>query len=432
MEAFVVILILVVGGFAVAAAASSQKRSIVNAAWQTAASHRRLLFQPAELFSGPEITGTLEGCHIRVNTATRGGDSSKKYTGFHVEYPQTLGLGLKLTEQGMMSGVTRLFGGQDIEVGDSWFDQAVVVKGSNTEQVVQFFSPARRRKVIAFFAEFPGAKIGDHEIKWEKASVVEQSSGILNPLEHMVELAQCFTGEQEFVEETTDQVDDDRHEIILEEPHDPPAPPPLEIMMQGGSEFAVLDMVEQPTEVDYPQDNEPAANLEPVPLDHPEAEDVEPTAVDAFEDPGADAPRVQDPQPDPEPAQVNLLSAQTVAESLFGGSIMSYQVKEVFEEKFRGRRVQWSGILTSVAQYPFDRVFGRVPGTKAVVQVHDAAGRTGRQSVKASVQLPAEALAELRPKVGKSVAFEGELIECDGFMNSIFVGDGRILWAGSD
>lgn len=427
MEMFGVILILVVVGFAVAIAASSQKRSIVNAAWQTAASHRRLLFKPAELLSGPEITGTLDGCQVQVDTATRGGDSSKKYTRFRVEYPRSLGLGLKLTEQGMLSGVKKLFGEQDIEVGDSWFDQAVVVKGSNAEQVVQFFSPARRREVIAFFAEFPGAKIGDHEIKWEKAGVVDQPSGILNPLERMADLAQWFIREQEPVEEAPDRIDDDRHDIVLEEPHEVPAPPPLEITMHGGSEFAVLDVVEPPTEADHPQENEPAADLEPVPLDGAEA-----TTADAFDDPGVGTPLALDPQPDPEPAPIELLSAQTVAEILFSGSIMSYQVKEVFVEKFQGQRVQWSGILTSVAQYPFDRVFGRVPGTKAVVMVNAAAGQTGRQNVKASVRLPVEALAELRPRVGKSVAFEGKLLECDGFMNSIFVADGRILWDGSE
>ncbi len=447
MEMFGVILSLVVVGFVIAVTATSQKRSIVNAAWQAAASQRRLLFQPAQFFSGPEITGTLDGCQIRVDTATRGGDNSKKYTRFRVEYPYPLGLGLKLTEQGMMSGVKKLLGGQDIEVGDSWFDQAVVVKGSNAEQVVQFFSPARRQKVIAFFAEFPGAKIRDHEIRWEKAGVVEQSSGVLNPIGRMVELAQCFTREQEFVEEATDQVDDDQHEIVLEEPNEPPTPPPLEIMMQGGSEFAVIDIGEPPNEADYPLVNEPPADLEPVPLDHSEAADVEPTTVDAFDDPGVvepvnlaqDVPKapaihadeaVPTVEPDAETTPESQLSAQTVAETLFGGSTMSHQVKEVFEETFRGHQVQWSGILKSVAHYPFDRVFGRTPGAKAVVEVHDAAGRTGRLSVKANIQLSTEAVAELRSKIGKPVAFEGELLACDGFMNSIFVGNGRVLWVG--
>jgi hypothetical protein len=146
--------------------------------------------------------------------------------------------------------------------------------------------------------------------------------------------------------------------------------------------------------------------------------------VDAFDDPGVGAPPVLDPQPDPEPAPIELLSAQTVAETLFGSSVMSYQVKEVFEQRFGGKTVQWSGVLTSVTHYPFDRVFGNAPGTRAVIEVQ------GR--IKAFVQLESEALNKLRSKTGKPVVFEGKLLACDGFMNSIFVGEGRILWNGGE
>ena len=423
MEMFGVILLLVVAGFAIGAAVTSQKRSVVNAAWQSAASHRRLLFKPAELFSGPEIAGTLDGCQVRVDTGTRGGDSSKKYTRFRVEYPEPLGLGLKLTEQGVMSGVRRLLGAQDIEVGDSHFDQTVVVKGQGADQVIQFLSETRRHMVLAFFIEFPGARIGDTEVTWETDGVVEVTSGILNPIERMVELARCFGDNTSLIEEPAErELDDHRHEIVLEEPHEPPAPPPLEISPQKGSELPDIGTLVAPPEHAY----------------EAEAESIAETVSDAHDVPtpppvsAADTPLVAQSRPDHGPTTADHLSAQSVAEALFGGSIMSYQVKEMFAERFRGQRVQWSGILTSVASYPFDRIFGRTPGTKATITVHEPAGRAGRLSVKAVVQLPNEALGDLRSKTGKPVAFEGELLDCDGFMSSIFVGNGRVLWAGGD
>ncbi|MGD8727509.1 MAG: hypothetical protein PVH40_07680, partial [Gemmatimonadales bacterium] len=126
------------------------------------------------------------------------------------------------------------------------------------------------------------------------------------------------------------------------------------------------------------------------------------------------------------------ITPQAVADSLFGGSIMSYQIEGVFDEQFRGQRVQWSGTLLSASRYPFDRVFGQSPGTKAVVQVHQAASGGRRRSMRATVQLPLDTLIELRPKIGKPVAFEGELLECDGFMSTVYVGNGRVLWSGGD
>jgi hypothetical protein len=240
----------------------------------------------------------------------------------------------------------------------------------------------------------------------------------------MVGLAQCFQREQEFVEEPTAQVDTDRRRSVLEERQKPSAPLPVARMMPA------LPALESPDHIERSIDSSALS------------EDV-PVVPDAFDDPGAspsisilqeDDPVVSaidnadDPsgmaEPGPEPAREEALSPQTVAETLFGRAVMSYQVNDLFEQRFRGKTVQWSGVLTSVTQYPFDRVFGNSPGTKAVVEVQG--------TIKASVQLGSEALSDLRSKTGKPVAFEGKLLACEGFMNSIFVGEGRILWTGSD
>lgn len=407
MEMFAVIVVLVIIGFGVGAAASSQKRSVANTVWRSAASNKGLLFKPAEFLSGPEIVGWVKGCRVKVDTVTRGGDSSKKFTRFLVEYPDPLNMGLKLTEQGVMSGVTKLLGSQDIEVGDEWFDQAVLVKGRNPEQVVEFLSGPRRELLLAFFAEYPGSEITDMEITWEKSGVIEVTSGILNPVERMVQLARALSTDSMDVAETAERSSEiPATEIVLDEPVELPAPPPLEASVQGGSELPEARVIELPPESGL-------AEAEPVDVPGPQEEPV-PAEIDSNEPPA------------------DQLSAQTVAEALFSPSVMSYQAREVFEESFQGRPVLWSGTLMSVAHYPFDRVFGHTPGTKAVVKVHEPVGSTGKQSVQAVVQLAHETLSELRPAVGNPVAFEGTLVQYDGFMNSVFVGDGRIVWAGGE
>jgi len=56
-------------------------------------------------------------------------------TRFRAELPRPLGVDLRLSRQGTLSALGRLFGMQDIEVGDHRFDGAFVVKGIGAEQV---------------------------------------------------------------------------------------------------------------------------------------------------------------------------------------------------------------------------------------------------------------------------------------------------------
>ena len=45
---------------------------------------------------------------------------------------------------------------------------------------------------------------------------------------------------------------------------------------------------------------------------------------------------------------------------------LSLQVQERFEQRYRGRRMRWTGVLRSVRSYAFDLVFG----TDEVVVAH--------------------------------------------------------------
>jgi hypothetical protein len=106
---------------------------------------------------------------------------------------------------------------------------------------------------------------------------------------------------------------------------------------------------------------------------------------------------------------------------------MSYQLAEVFDARFRGHRVRWSGTLTSLTPYPFDRVFGNAPGLKATVKIPESTERpTGRQALQAVVRLPREQQASIRTLIGKPIVFEGELEACDAFGQSVFVTRARI------
>jgi hypothetical protein len=112
---------------------------------------------------------------------------------------------------------------------------------------------------------------------------------------------------------------------------------------------------------------------------------------------------------------------------MFGPTTATSDVQGVFGREFRDRTVRWIGELTSVSRYPFDRVFGSTPGTRAVFLVYEVETGLGRRPVQAVVQLPVEAVEGMRTGVGSSYAFEGTLHSCDGFMRTIYVTGGRIV-----
>jgi len=111
---------------------------------------------------------------------------------------------------------------------------------------------------------------------------------------------------------------------------------------------------------------------------------------------------------------------------------MTNELAGLFAERYRDQAIRWSGELLTVSRYPFDRVFGSTPGTRATFVVHQMDTPVGRRPVQAIVQLPAGAIQQLRTAVGKLFVFEGRLVEFDSFMRSIYVGDGRVVWSRPD
>ena len=116
------------------------------------------------------------------------------------------------------------------------------------------------------------------------------------------------------------------------------------------------------------------------------------------------------------------IEVHTACEELFDPKLLSLDTSRIFDEKFKGRVVRWSGALTNVESYPFDFVFGNEPGTKAVVELYEMEAQLyGKKKIIAVVQLPPEAYDVLKPLVDQTVCFQGRLHSVDGFVNNVYV-----------
>ncbi len=114
----VLLLIVLIGYFAW----RSHKRTIET--WRQVGAELGLGVSAGSGLSRPTLNGNIGGLPVKVDTYTqRSGNSSTTYTRYRVSFPP-LGMGLQLKREGIFSAVTKLFGIQDVEVGDQAFDEA--------------------------------------------------------------------------------------------------------------------------------------------------------------------------------------------------------------------------------------------------------------------------------------------------------------------
>ncbi len=411
MGAFILILVIV--GIGVTVAAVNSGGSGANSIWQAAAQRLGLRYEHTDTLKSPTISGARRGLSVHIDTFSKSGDDHRTYTRYRVNFKKSLGLGLRLVKQGPFAYVSRKLGTQDIVTGDQDFDDTVIVKGRNPKLVKEFLNATRRLRAVRFLTLYPGAAIDDSGIECEERNVVRSPDRIVQVIQRMTALAEQLTadddGAPDYLAAMThpDETEADPHIIGL--PYHPePGPISLEDLLVAESE---------PAEVTEPPQSS---------FDAPEAIDEEILSV--AEPPDLDELFPEEPEA-AEPSSSDEVgpSASTVAETLFAQTQTTSRAAEIFDSRFKGRSVAWSGTLTNVRSYRFDLVFGDVPGTRAEVEVAGAAdSAAGGRAVKAVVQCPVEAEDKLRTLVDHRVVFQGVLSRCDVFMKTLFLTDGDV------
>lgn len=361
----VFIMMVVIAGIAI----SIHQSKKTDEAWSMAARALHLMHQPGGFMRERRISGIIDGCHVVIETVTRGsGKSSRKYTRYSVAYPKPLRLGLSLRKQGFLNGVAKAFGAQDIELGDPTFDSMVMIKGVDPVQIARFLTPHRRGLVLRMMAQYDDLEIND-------AGLVTESSGQENSFQILIRKIQRLV---EFVHTMTDDND--------------------------------------PTS----RSQEAVANPTPI-----RKEKWKPK-------PKSDSPAPAKPDPVPEPQAVIEsvpqqgtirsegihLSASEVGRALFTGQRGIAEIERTFAAEHANRMIEGRGILRNWKNSNFDFVFGLEPCVKATLSVPlGEAGAHGLGSFEVVLRLP----AGTDPRViGEEMFFQGRLLKADGLMRQVF------------
>ena len=413
MEAFSVVFLMVVAGLAIAAVYSLNQRKRANEAWREAAGRRNLLFRPSDLFTQPQLTGTLEGHQLSVTVVTRGADTAQKYTRYRLEYREPLPAGLRISREhtGFLASVRQAVAREDIRVGDPEFDDRFRVRGSDAVLVRAFLTLPRRLMLLTVSDLFPGMQIDDRQLTYDVKDVELNPELIVNTVDKLIETASGLSSAP---------LESGRHggvrnEVVIHSPVVEGTSPGRYIRLPaaeaGGPELGLPIPLAGPQEHDHRA--RPEAPAPASPEDHDEAA----LLAGAAERTASDLESAPDDTP----------TVAAVSAAVFDKSVARADAPQAFTDRYRGRHVRWFGSLASVARYPFDRVFGREPGCRAVFAVHRMERSFGSGDVRAILQLPDGEEIGLRTRVGRTLEFEGRLIEYDQFMQTLFIADGRIL-----
>ncbi|MEC7525949.1 MAG: hypothetical protein VYE22_39070 [Myxococcota bacterium] len=115
---------------------------VVDRAWRPIAEARGLALDVDQT----RMSGRVEGVHVEVDAQLRG---TRRVTVFTVRFDRALGVGLKLTREGALHGIGKLFGMVDIETGDPAFDDRFVVKGQPADAVRALLTPEVRSQLVS-------------------------------------------------------------------------------------------------------------------------------------------------------------------------------------------------------------------------------------------------------------------------------------------
>jgi len=454
MEALVIIVAAIAIGVVVFKAVKARAREL-NESWGLAAEKLGLSLKPAAWNVSPRLDGDIEGYALTVDVHKRGsGQHSTTWTRFRLGVP-SLPPGIELKQEGFLSGLTKVFGVQDIEVGDAAFDDKVVVKGHSETAVRTFLTPARRVRIRRFFDAYRGAVIDGSGIGWSSQGRMKDSSRLLGTVREMLRLARSLAGDEqqdrpleEAMQAQRDGMLDEAMSILKHgRPSEDPVvllndSPPLDEQLLEGNLLYLSDRREEAGKIfrqaleASPDDREArgwatlaaataataaatavtaaAADLTPAMPPSPPEAPVQSMAATTADETG------------PETTSARSLDVAAFCSAVFVPGGLSFEATRVFEADYQGMRVVWSGTLKSAEPYRYDFVFGSGAGVKATLVIHTAEVTAfGDGEVKAVIQLP-EGTADLASRKGERLTFSGTLLKVDGFMRNVFVRDASL------
>ena len=413
MPGLIFLVFAAVAGVGIFAVRAQKQR--VALAWSQAARQLGIGLEPGSMLSNPELTGELDSLGVKVDTYTRGsGNNSQTFTRYRVRYP-SMGTQFELHRQSGLSAITKFFGSQDIEIGDPRFDDTFVVKSDNPDRVAAVITPTRRTTILQLAGAFPGVRISNTKIQWERRGVDKDPAHIVTVVRRLVGAAHIMS-DRAGAGSALDDAIAARNEGDLSQ-----SATKIRDAGRAFGELLEVRRLEAETMAEA-GDPEAAALFDSLAKDLPDDDEVKGWQQRLSTPPPQ---RQVAPKTEAERAPESV-DAGAMGDDLFGESKLSFETSRHFDELYKGMVVRWSGKVRSTREYQRDPHLGDTAGTRVVATVarieNDLYGQT---TIDAVVGLPPGNANALRGS--DEITFQGTLSGIDAMMRNFFVTNARLV-----
>lgn len=145
----IVVFALGAGMFSIAMMLISRSISKRNQHWQQLASDLGLMFSPGDFTHYPQLNGKLDGIRIHATILQEGsGKNARYFASVTAEVSGRLPAGLHLAPEGVFQRLGKLFGVQDIQVGDAELDAHFIIKGADAHGITEILHEPQVRRAL--------------------------------------------------------------------------------------------------------------------------------------------------------------------------------------------------------------------------------------------------------------------------------------------
>ena len=406
MPVFIIIFIIVI---AIVLSNGSAKKK--REKWQTAARHLGLRFHPGSGSTIGTISGHFHGHTIAVSTFSRGsGNSRTTYTKYLLTYSKRLPVDLTMTRQGLRHSIGKVFGLQDIEIGQPAFDDLILLRGSRPARIIRLLNPDLQQTIRSLALTYSEFVATNASLEINQRGIDTDPESIIQTVRQLTVFGDAIA-EHSAPKSPEAPAEEEKEQSPISKPEWVVVPPE-----EPDTETAPEPIIDEPEPEPQPEpeleESEDAPGTpaeEPTPEPEPPAEETEPE------------PPAEEPEPEP-PAHPDVIDLKQLTPDLFGGSTtQSLAASKQFDQQYKGRHVEGSGILQRVSTFSYDPVFKNDQSVKATFTICEVDGPYSKINVSAAVKYPAEEYAALQTQTGKTLPISGALIAIDTVMNQYFI-----------
>ena len=361
--------LLFIVGFGLAIRAVIKQFAAGRAHWDEAARQLGISVKQRPM-QMPELLGTIDGATVSVVPRAQ---NNANYVDFDATYP-SLGIGLKISKDSATKKIFgRLVGSDDIDIDDSAADDQLRIDGRDESAVKALMTPQTMAVLGQSFSEHPHMKITDTTVGFRVGGALKTTPEIVSHVNTLMKTVNAVRRS------------------------------PIHRSMLRDVPVRTSEIATSPIH---------------------SGKHVDPFAPPR---PTAGQPAVKTPAPDkrPKPSPTNEVPAQGLAEDIFLGNLMSFEVEKLFQDKYADKRVSWQGTVRSMRDYTSDHHFGETPGVKLAATIAKIKHKLyGKLKVDVVIALPSGTQLLERDD---SVTVSGTLDFVDVTTRSIYLKDASLL-----